>query len=284
VLAVSEFTYNKKMETVPFVVGPMIMYAYAKKMKVPNGMVFSDTKVAGLYPYRGGGLNLSVILYKMERQNYDKDLLKIIESAATAVDFSTSLNVYVKVANIVLNGLERLFDLGGIQPIVGLRKELSDSGSLKPGYFALIDIPEQEFNSDELWVGDNKLLYGNSFGNAKAFRQSDFVLYSVGQTSERSDITTLPFYELWERIVEEATIPRQSSWENAKVNMVNLFQQLILSPDLTKSQAYELAKKFKSEMIVLHKDAVDHAELSPAEIKESELDLIRDESLKILRL
>ena len=52
VFVVSEFTYDKKAEAVPFVVGQQMMEKFEKN--TPTGMIFSDTRVAGVHPYRGG--------------------------------------------------------------------------------------------------------------------------------------------------------------------------------------------------------------------------------------
>src|SRR4051812_17397001 len=51
-LVVSEFTYNGKRITVPFVVGPSMIQA--KLQEVPNDMTISDTLVSGIHPYVGG--------------------------------------------------------------------------------------------------------------------------------------------------------------------------------------------------------------------------------------
>jgi len=66
VFVVTEFTYGqKKNEAVPFVVGPVMMEKYGQK--VPTGMVFLDTRVAGPHPYRGDRLTLSVVLCRVKR-------------------------------------------------------------------------------------------------------------------------------------------------------------------------------------------------------------------------
>ena len=102
VFVVSQFIYDKRVETVPFIVGPTMMKEYGKQM--PHGMIFSDTRVAGLHPYQGGRLSLMVVLYKIECQNYAQELLQTVESVATVLDFSTVLSTYVKLASVVLDG------------------------------------------------------------------------------------------------------------------------------------------------------------------------------------
>jgi hypothetical protein len=48
VFVITEFTYDKVEQTLPFVVGPTMLEKYQKKL--PLGMIFSDTRVAGPYP------------------------------------------------------------------------------------------------------------------------------------------------------------------------------------------------------------------------------------------
>lgn len=285
VFVVSEFTYGKEKQTVPYVVGPMMIEKYG--MKIPTGMVFSDTRVVGLHPYRGGGLTLSMILCRVKREDYARKFMQIVENSASVIDFSTALSTYVKVASVVLDGVESMLDLDDIQPLIGLRKQFGqDAGDvLESHYFALIDMPESKLNAKELWVREGQLVYGKSLEDAKPFRDADYVLYSIISTQDRSDETILPFYPLWERIVQEATMPDENSWKRAKADMVNFYQTLVLSPDLTLKQADELNKKYVNEMKRLHENAVDMSTLGPGEEKEfSEMDYKLREATKILDL
>lgn len=283
VFVVSEFIYGKKMEAVPFVVGPMMMEQFGQK--IPEGMIFSDTRVAGLHPYVGGRLILSVMLCRVQRKNYARTLLQLIENASRVLDFSTALSNYVKVSSVVLDGVEALLGLGDIDPLIGLRKEFDPAADevLKPGYFALIDIPESKLNIQKLWVRERQLVYGKSLKDAKPFRDADYVLYSIAQTPERQDETTLSFYPLWEQVKEEATKPYEENWRNAKTLMSSLCQTMWLSPDLTESQASLLADEYTQKMVVWHERAVRQASLGQEEKSlPSELDKIRSKALAIL--
>jgi hypothetical protein len=288
VFVVSEFIYDKEEEAVPFVVGPMMMEKFGNGQKMPAGMVFSDTRVAGLHPYRGGRLTLSVVLCRVKRENYARKLLQIIESAASVLDFSTALSTYVKVGSVVLDGVEALLGLGDTDPLIGFRKEFDpDAGEvLEPSYFALIDMSESQLNTDELWVLDRRLAYGKSLAEAQEqpFRKADFVLYSISQTAQRGDVTTLPFYPVWERVVEEATVAKEENWENAKAHMAILYQQMLLSADLTPKQAEELADDYESKMDAMHDRVVRRSRRGEEEPAEpSELDVVRSKAVSILR-
>ncbi len=283
VFVVSEFTYDKKMETVPFVVGPTMMEQFGKQ--IPTGMIFSDTRVAGLHPYRGGRINLSIVLCQLQRKNYAMELLHIVESLATVLDFSTVLSSYMKVAEVMLDGVESLLGLGSTVPLIALRKEFDpDAGDrLEPTYFALIDMPASQLDPKALWVRDHQLFYGSSSAASTPFRSSDFVLYSIVQSSDRSDVTTLPFYPLYEQVIQEAMKPDDVSWKSTKANMVALSQKMTLSPDLTPTQANKLSEQYVAEMVQKHNKAVDWSTLGPAKAT-SEIDKKLRQAVSILDL
>ncbi|MDJ0704349.1 MAG: hypothetical protein QNJ46_13780 [Leptolyngbyaceae cyanobacterium MO_188.B28] len=262
VFVISEFIYDNKIQVVPFIVGPALLEN--KGQQAPVGMIFSNTRVAGLHPYKGGRLTLSVILGRVQRGNYARELLKLVESTSSALDFSTALTSYTKIAGVLLDGLESLFGLGGTQTIVGLRKEFDPAAGDKfePGYFVLIDQPQGTIDTRQLWVRDHQLVYGNSLPTAQPFRQADYVLYSIIQTSERSDEVSLPFYPLYKQVKDAATKPDPESWKRAKANMLTLYQNLVNSPDLIPSQVRTLVNRYVQEMRELHATAVGLGSLS----------------------
>ncbi len=285
VFVVSEFTYDGEEETVPFVVGPSMMEKLGQK--IPTGMIFSDTQVAGLHPYRGGRLNLSVILLKVKRDDYARKFLSVVESASKALDFSTALGNYVKVGGVVLEGVEAIMGMSNTVPIMGLRKEFNpDAGDkFASSYFALIDTPESTIMPDDLWVRNNQLYYGKDRGEPRPFRDADYVLYSIIGTQERGDLTKLPFYHDWELVAKEAATPKESNWENAKANMAILYQKICLSPDLTGNHAQLLADEYLSRMQVLHKNAMKISNLGgEKKMESSELDFVRDKAISILKI
>jgi hypothetical protein len=286
---ISEFTYDRKVEAVPFVVGPSMIED--KGTELPDqGMIFSNTRVAGVHPYRGGRITLTAILYRTQRTNYAKNLLNVVESAAGVLDMATSFGMYTKIASVILDGLEALFNVGETDPIVGWRQEFDpDAGDeLSPGYFVLINQPEEEIDQSKIWVKDNKLYYGDSLTSAQPYRGADFVLYSLAQTNERSDVEMLPFQELWDRVHKEALEPSDDHWKSAKANMLTLYQSLSTSPDLTAIQAKQLADEYVEQMKNAHERAVEFSELDFGDTRsaagESELDRVRVEAVSILDL
>ena len=265
VLVVSEFTYDKSEQAVPFVVGPTLLEG--KGQEAPDGMVFSDTRVAGLHPYRGGRLTLSVVLSKVQKQNYAKKLLEMVESVAGVLDFAVALGTYVKVGGVVLDGVQALFGLEeGATAVVGHRKEFDPDGgdALVPGYFALIDAAEDSIDPDTLWVRENRLHEGTSLEESKPFRSADYVLYSIVQADVRTDERTLPFYPLFERMQTSATSTDKNDQKRAKADMTTLWQNLVLSPDLTTPQRKELTERYTAELKSLLDEAKEMSTLGSA--------------------
>lgn len=120
VFTVAEFTYDNKIEAVPFIVGPTLIEKYGQK--APQGMLFSNTRIAGLHPYQGGRITLSIVLCRVRLKNYAKELLSLSESIASVLDISTAFSTYLKISNVLLEGIESLFSLGDTQSLIGLRQ------------------------------------------------------------------------------------------------------------------------------------------------------------------
>ena len=259
VFVVSQFNYGFGIDSkteVPFVVGPSMLEKY--KMPIPGGTVFSDTKVAGLHPYRGGSINLSVFLYQVSEKDYARQLLQFTESAASVLDFSTTLSIYLKVAGVVLDGVESLLGLTGTIPVVGWSQGMDPDANdvLEPCYFALINQPESDVDPDSFWVRNNRLLKGSTLAGAKPFREADYILYSLVQTKDRSDIAQMSFYDLYQQMRINAGSSNRSDYKLAQITMSMLKQRLILSPDLTEPQSEKLQKKYTDEMVRKHEEAI----------------------------
>jgi len=283
VLVISEFTYAKDRKSVPFVVGPSLIKAAVEESgkKLPNGMLFTNTRVAGIHPYRGDGLTLSVVLYRLRVEDYLRKLMKVVETAAGALSFGTALGAYLKIGDVILEGIDSLFDLGAIDPIVGHRQEFKQG--FEPGYFALIDMPEGQAANYKFWVRQDQLLAGDTLQDAQPFREADYVLYSISQMEDRDDLDLLPVYALWERVAQEATVNDNNYWRNAKSYMNNFYQAMVLSPDLTNVQSQRLADEYITKMEILHKNATRIGNLSEAKRTAlTELDEARPRAVAIL--
>jgi hypothetical protein len=243
------FKYAGNEVTVPFVVGPSMMEKY-KQPGVEN-MIFCNTKVAGYYPYKGGDLSLSVILCRAATDSHAKDILKLVEEASGALDYSTAVNSYLKLANVIVDGIESLNKLKGINGVVGLRTEFRETKhDLRQRYYVLINMPEKSPEVKNLYVVDDKLYKDK---DAKVpFREADYVLYSIRISKTRDTDCGLAFDPLWERVKEESMMPGDESWKKATADMMSLFQTMYLSPDLTTTHALVLKADHEQEMLSIH--------------------------------
>lgn len=287
VVVLSEFQYGRTVEAVPYIVGPAVLEK-SGVTQLPVGMVFADTRVAGLHPYRGGRLTISVILCRLARRDHARQLLGTLEGVAGAFDFSTSLGAYLKLGRVVVDGIDQLLGLDDSAALAGMRREFDpDAGQpFHEGFHAIIHAPEGSINPDHLWVLNGRLFIAAPDGPAQPFRAADYVLYSVVGTGARTDLAILPFYEQWERVKAEAAGPGDDAWKSAKANMVALYQQMATSPDLTPTHARALLQQFKAEMQAIHDSATglvsfDTRGLSEPEGTDPDL---RHESVAVLDL
>jgi hypothetical protein len=285
VLIISEFIYGKKTETVPSVIGPMMMGKF--KENLPSGTIFSDIQVAGPHPYKGGSLTLTVVLSRLIVANYLRRFLKIVESAASILNLSTSFDASLKLADVVLDGVDAILESKNTQPIIALHKDFAVDG-LEPGYFALIDADETLLNVDTLWVRERRLLHGKSLADAQPLRGADYVLYSIVPTQppdRRGNLSTLPFYPEWEKTVEEASKPTKEDWNRAKGHLFSLYQSMALSPDLVEDEADTQFSDWRAKAEKKHNDAKLLSDLGPTEAKPpTKSDKIRRTEAEILDL
>lgn len=282
VFVVSEFTYDGKEETVPFVVGPQIMDKFGQSL--PEDMVFLNTRVAGLHPFKGGQITLSVILYEYKVGDYSEKILRTLESTANIFSFATAFSTYIKIAGVIFDGMESLLGLQDVNPLIGLRIQMDqDADDLHSGYFVLINSPEGSIDEKKLWVKNNQLHYGDSLAAAKLFREADYTLYSILHDDDRSDLTALPFHQQWQHVKKEAAVPGEEAEKSALANMVSLNQSILTSPDLTEKHAFELITKFQSDLELIRKITSGQSKRSEKESGETKMDKVRAKSLEILK-
>jgi len=282
VFVVSEFTYDGKEETVPFVVGPQIMDKFGQSL--PNDMVFLNTRVAGLHPFKGGQITLSVILYEYKVGDYSEKILRTLESTANIFSFATSFNIYIKLAGVIFEGVESLLGLQDVNPLIGLRIQMDqDADDLRSGYFVLINSPEGSIDENKLWVKNNQLLFGDTLTAAKPFRDADYTLYSILHDEDRSDLTALPFHQLWQHVKKEAAVPGEEAEKSALANMVSLNQSILTSPDITEKHALELIAKYQNDLELIRKVTSGQVKRSEKDSTETKMDKVRSMSLKVLK-
>jgi hypothetical protein len=259
VFVTSEFTYDNKKLVVPFVVGPDTIKKGASATPIPNGMLFVNTKVAGLHPYKGGDFSLTVVLCQVSQGSSAKSLLKMIEGAANALDYSTTLNSYLKVAHVVLDGVQGLIGIkDGITPLIGLQRQFHPAvgDKVKQSYFVIVDKPSLDKN--RFWVKNNELYEGDALDKAQPYVGASFVLYSIRSCIERDDVESdeFPFGAFLERIRREAFSPNVEVFKTATSDLASLYQTMYMSPDLTTNHAKILKETYEKEMNGIHDGSI----------------------------
>jgi hypothetical protein len=232
-------------------VGPSLVEKIKKD--VPNGMAITDTLVAGVHPYVGGKLAISIVLARVRRDSYAKRLLQVVEQVATAFPAGKALEPHLKVADAVLDGVQHLFGTADTVPLAGHRFEYNDGLTdwLEPGFFALINSDENQVRPESLGVVGARLRDGMG-DSAPAYRAHDYLLYSLRPLARRRDVTELAMHRIYKTALRDAASTDPGSWDRAKAGLVTLYQELLTSPDLIWSQVQELMTEFTERLQHVH--------------------------------
>jgi hypothetical protein len=250
---------------------------------VPNAVVFRDLPLLGPYPFRGGALDLTVVLYEVPVDDTASRILDAVTATAGALPLGPALAPYLPIARAVVTGVGLLLDVGDTRPVIGCSHgSYGQQGPVQPGTFALVD--DNALGPEELWVVDGELCRGTAGDMAQPLVDTDFVLYSLRPLSKRDDARNLPFVApLHDRLVRFASSPEGGSWETAKTALSNLGQELYLSPDLVRSQASELYLEFRDEALELHRRSEALKHMGPGNLA-SEDRLLRDLNAAVMTL
>lgn len=252
VYVVSEFIYERQRQVVPFVVGPSLMEG--KIANLPDGMIFENVKVAGLHPYRGGDFGLGVVLARSKREDYLRRIIKVItDTAATYTgSFATIVSQYAKVADVVLNSIDALFNSRDLEPLIGYQRTYtSGNNALVPGYHVLLNEDESRVDTKKFFVKKNRLHYGDDLASAQPYRADDYVLYSIVATKERTDTDLLQFstqfYEL-QNLVKDMPSISEEEHKIIIAKFTSLQNSIRMSPDLVRSQIRSLIDGFWADL------------------------------------
>jgi hypothetical protein len=274
VIAITEFVYDAKAVTLPFVIGPKLLGNHANK--VPQGMLYRETRVAGVHPFRGGRVVSTIMLCQVSRLNYAREILKIVESVANAVPVAGALLTYSRYAEPLLDGIETLFGMDETTPLVGVRQEFDhDTGNpIAPAYYALIDGPEAKFPVNRFWVRDGRLLIGDREEDLVPFRDASYVLFSTRGVAEFGDLSSLSQHQSVKSVMDLAASPDEADWKRVKAELVVLLRQLITSADLIRDQALRYHESIVKEALRAHEYTIKIGKLS-SQSKSEEQDELR---------
>jgi hypothetical protein len=249
VISITEYMYNQQFVSNPFVVGSTLL---KDKMKGEGeGMIFRDTRVAGLHPYAGGRFIINIALFRNETENYLNKTMKFLESVTSVFNDNIAgmLKSFSKVSDVIVNGIEELVNTDKTKPLFGIRKEFDpDAGeAFEPGYYVMIDKSNNNWNAADFSVDkNNRLLYNN-----QPFREDEYILFSITKTTERNDYMALPVYKQYDEIRAYAQgIAEVSESEKMKIKeMLRVLSfEMYRSSDLITADAERLINQFFEEL------------------------------------
>jgi len=252
VVCLTSYIYGEQEIDNPFIVGRNLIET--KMQNIPEGMVFHDTRVAGIHPFAGGRLIVSIALCHSVTKDYLVDSLEFIEkiSGVFNENITTLIGNYTKIANVVIGGIDKLFDSNSVKPLFGFRKEFDPDANdhFSPGYYVMIDRSDSNWNPNNFFVKNNRLFYGNDRTSAKGFRKDEYVLFSVTRSDERGDVKLLPVYQSYKKILDVLKVDEVTKYTKDKIkNMLRVLNiEMQQSPDLTEPQAKALIQKYITEV------------------------------------
>jgi hypothetical protein len=269
VVFATTFMQGGSTVTVPSVVGPSLLEQPSKKL--PQGLLLNNIEVAGSIPYRGGNLTISVLLYRVQHTNHAKDLLKVVEGVSKAIGPTADLGMLTKIGGTLMDGVGSLLALGDTEPIMGQRFTMSPVGGITTFYAALIG-PGSQATPDSLSVDYGKLRSGTG-QDAAVFTTDDYVLYSLAAPTRRTDESALSFYPLYQRAKQDAFRGGDDNWKTAKATFSEVWQQMLVSPDLIPEQAEELFGDWKTQLLAEKKRGEEVRVMSTGKKTEATVDM-----------
>ncbi len=249
VFTVCNFNYDGKTLEIPYVIGPSLLKKFEQRL--PKGMLFFNTPVVGIYPWKGGNFSLSVVLCRVAETNNAEKLLNVIEEVSGNIEVSSGIAQYTKIGKVILKGVDALMGFEQTSPLLGLNNNFGQAAGnpFKPGFHAIIH--GENLDKSKFWVKNNKLHYGDSLESAEEYREDDFVLFKIGISENRYDIETLSFYpeykEIYNYVVNQTEITEKQR-QFLKMKLAHLYVSIKESPDLTEAQGKRIWEEKRNEI------------------------------------
>ena len=206
------------------------------------------------------------MLYRVQHHNYARSLLNFSESVSSAIGVPADVGTLLKIGGTVLDGLQTLLRLGDAEPIAAHRIEF-ERGALQGFRSSFCALIAGATDPKLLRVEDGgRLKIDLEDGQTNRFDRADYVLYSVNGRDRRGETSTLPFATLQDQARSAALSGEDTGWTRAKATLLTVYQQMVVSPDLTTEEADEIMESFKAELLKLKRQREDLAVLSPEDI------------------
>lgn len=246
VFVVSEFEYDGSPVEVPFVVGPAQIAQFRQALPAGQGFLYRNTSVAGVHPFKGHSIKLTLILNRIPSESPLRNLINVIErfTGTYSKELKSAVSGYMKIANVALDSIESLTGSDEIKPVMGVQDTFT-----KPGHFLLVNEEDKEFDHSKFFVTSKGLCYGD---RNTEFRSDDYVLFSLRQTSRRQDVEQLPPFKSWKEINSSLSRIQRKLTEEEKSQFRGLLMpiayDLQFGPDFTAPHADQVFDEYRQKL------------------------------------
>ncbi len=244
-VVVTDVVFDGAQRSLPFVVGNDLVKKVIDSPLGSGSIEPLNVTVAGPLPYLGSSVGVFVGLFSATANDMSRGLFDTVGELAT-LSGQGQLSSFLKVAEVVRNGVYRIFDMKEVEFRFGRRDELDPRSTsrnrLQSGYLAFVNKPAREMNENLLWV-DNSILKLGRDRQALAPCEDDHCLLAIEHSSERGHFADLEFTATWKTM-------QRLIWEG-QVEKAELF----LLPELGKSivQSPDLTQRDKTAALALYK-------------------------------
>lgn len=264
VVAITELIHGGQRVCIPAIVGPETIRSLQPDAAVPAGIVLRDTPVAGPFPYRGGAVALTVMLYRVKVGDHAQRLLGVLEGISKAIGVK-EVETAARMGGALVSGLEALLDLQDTVPVAGQRTVQDGDGfrGFRTGFSALVAPPGVD--AATLRVIDGGRLHLAADDGTRPADGLDYVLCGIQARPRRGEIATLPFARLLEGARAAAAAGDDEGWQRARAGLLSAYQQMVASPDLTANDADQILSEWREKLVSTRKSAKEVLMLSGRE-------------------
>jgi hypothetical protein len=246
-VVLSDFIYDQERKTLPFLVGNQLLKGIGKSLE-KEYVEYYNTRVVGPVPYMGDGLGLFVGLFRTQVTNLAANLFNFVETLVSAFDCG-QLTPYLGIAQKLQGGLEKFLGWQEVEYRLGNRDEFIEGQrapenpqAFRNGYLVYMNCPYDAVPPESLEVHQGRLSWKEG-QELKRFRQYDYCLIKIERLPERGDLVVLPFYRLWEEVVDKI-------WDGDLTGASGKFnefaQQMAKSAELTRAHRHHLIELFRT--------------------------------------
>ena len=143
VVIVIGFNHGGARVTVPAIIGPDLIKRQSPEDQPRFGVVLRNVRVTGPHPYRGGDIDVSLALYRLQRTDHARSLLNIVDGIASSIGGPGEMATALRFGGALLDGVQALLGLQNTEYLAGQRISVATSAvdPLTEQYCALVAPP-----------------------------------------------------------------------------------------------------------------------------------------------